>query len=156
MNGNTLTPLIANLEPEAVVDQFKSVVGITWERPYAAIQTACSFLEIGAVAMLSSLSENNANAIQSVCDAKEIPFIRTTLDREKERECCSINLFPNVKTLSDALAELIEKWNWKSFTLMYEAGFTIMNIASVLKFYNTTGYVAVLEELKKNEFGNYR
>lgn len=58
--------------------QLKAVIEIL--EPYnmfKASSKACQLLEIGAITIFGPYNPDNFDAIQSVCDAKEVPVIQT-------------------------------------------------------------------------------
>lgn len=55
--------------------------------------------------------------MQNICDAKEIPLIETRIDGNSKH---FINLHPSPEDLGRAYLDLINEWEWKGFTIVYE------------------------------------
>lgn len=152
-----LVPIIGRIEADEVVDaKHGFTLDMTWDRPFSALEIGCSILSKGVVGLFNSLSEDNSNTIQSLCDDKEIPVIQTIFDTEHERDCCSINLFPHAPILARAFADVVKKWNWDSFTIIYENQASLAKVTEMLKIYNTTGHTVVLRQLYTSGNGDYR
>ena len=74
----------------------------------------------GVAAIFGPMSSLSAAHVQSICDAMEIPHVETRWDYHENVDFYSINLYPYYMTLSQAYIDLITKWNWKAFTILYE------------------------------------
>ena len=71
-------------------------------------------------AVFGPMSGLPAAHTQSICDALEIPHVRTRWDYRENKDFYSINLYPHYRTLSRAYIDLIMHWGWESFTVLYE------------------------------------
>ncbi|KAK4881574.1 hypothetical protein RN001_004893 [Aquatica leii] len=153
----TLVPIIGRIEPDDVIDaKHGFTIDVTWDRPFSALEIGCSILSKGVVGIFNALSEDNSNTVQSLCDEKEIPVIQTIFDTEHERDCCSINLYPHAPILAKAFADVVKRWNWDSFTIIYEDQASLAKVTEMLKIYNTTGHTVVLRQLYTSGNGDFR
>lgn len=151
-----LKPLSGHIRAEEIINAKQgTVIDMTWNNPYAALEITCSILKKGAMGIFNLLTEDNSHTIKSVCDAKEIPVIQTTLDYEYQRDCCTVNLFPHPPVLFGAFVDLIKKWNWKSFTIIYENSQSLPKISEILKSFDARSYSIIIRQLHLNENGNY-
>lgn len=82
--------------------------------------SACDLLENGVVAIFGPLSRITSMHVQSICDALEIPHVKTQWDFQLQRDDLSINLYPRPSVLARAYVDLVKAWNWKSFVIVYE------------------------------------
>lgn len=153
----SLVPLTGRIEYDDVINaKTGSILDHTWNKPIQALETTCDLLKEGVIGIFNSLSEDNSNAVQSVCDNKEVPVIQTMINTEHERDCCSINLFPDAEVLARAFADVVKRWEWESFTIMYENQNSLPKITEMLKIYNTTGHTVVLRQLRSSSSGDFR
>lgn len=129
---------------------------ISLNSPLTAVQTACSMISKGVVAIFGPDSDENAYAIQSVCDTKEVPHIESRWDAKQERGGCLVNLFPHSNILSKILVDLVNLLNWKGFTVLYEDDDSLQKISEILKLYDNQGRTIAIKQLDKFRSGNYR
>lgn len=64
--------------------------------------------------------------VRSICDAKEIPLIETSIDGSSKHV---INLHPKPEDLGMMYLEMIKAWNWEGFTVLFQDApwFELMN-----------------------------
>lgn len=55
--------------------------------------------------------------VRSICDAKEIPLIETTMDGYSRHV---INLHPTPEDLGKVFLDMINAYGWKGFTILYQ------------------------------------
>lgn len=126
------------------------------DNPLEAAQTTCNLLAKGVVGIFGAVSSENSNGVQSVCDTKEIPHIETRFKVDQIRGGCQINLFPYAPVLSRVFVDIVQAWNWASFTILYETNEGLSRIGELLKIYDHHGYTIVVRQLDKFRSGNYR
>ncbi|KAF5280668.1 hypothetical protein FQA39_LY05316 [Lamprigera yunnana] len=131
------------------------ITEVTWNKPIRAIEAACSLLDKGVAVVFSHLSEDNSNAVQSLCDNKEIPIVQLTSQAESESNCCAIVMHPHIPLLSKAFAALVKKWNWKTFTILYEENEDLPIISDLLKIDGMPRKNIMLRQIQKNHNGHY-
>lgn len=125
------------------------------DNPLIAIQTACKLLSVGVVGIFGPVTEENANAVQSVCDNKEIPHIEARWNPDQERETCLANVYPHPKVLARIFVDIVKELGWKGFTILYENNTSLYRISELLKIYDKKGYHIIVRQLDKIS-GNYR
>ena len=85
----------------------------------------CRQIKDGVSAIFGPSARISGAHVQSICEALEIPHIATrwssTLeDASDDVQGYSINLFPEQRLLSKAYVDILVKWGWRSFTILYE------------------------------------
>ncbi|XP_018324825.1 glutamate receptor ionotropic, kainate 2-like [Agrilus planipennis] len=126
------------------------------DHPFAALSSACNLLKGGALGIIGPPSEENANAVQSLCDFKEIALIQTRWDAEQQRDLTSLNLYPYPPVLARVFVDIVEAWEWKSFTILYENKEGLFRISELLRMYNSSGHTIVVRQLDNDNSGDYR
>ncbi len=74
----------------------------------------------GVAAIFGPMSGLSSAHVQSICDAMEIPHVETRWDFRENIDFYSVNLYPFYRPLSMAYINIIEKWDWTAFTILYE------------------------------------
>jgi glutamate receptor, ionotropic, invertebrate len=64
-------------------------------------------------------SPEAAGHVETICDEKEMPLLETRMDPYTEQPV--INLHPHTDTLAGMFLDLVEAWDWDSFTIIYES-----------------------------------
>ena len=59
-------------------------------------------------------------AVEGVCDRKGVPHLTTTWEHKNRGEHVAVNLYPHNRYQSDLLADLIDAYNWRKMTIMYQ------------------------------------
>jgi hypothetical protein len=63
----------------------------------------------------------------------EIPHIETRWDYRLKRDDYSVNLYPHPTAISKAYVQLIERFGWKSYTILYEDNQGLVRLQELLK-----------------------
>lgn len=84
--------------------------------------------------------------IANMCDAKEIPFIDTYMDFDAKKT--TINLYPSQDTLSCLLIDIVNKYEWKDFTILYEAPFYIKRISPLMQERNNKFGIITIQPIE--------
>lgn len=64
-------------------------------------------------------SPEAASHVENICDEKEMPLLETRMDPYTEQPV--INLHPHPEALAKMFLDLVDAWDWDSFTIMYES-----------------------------------
>ena len=56
--------------------------------------------------------------VQNICDTKEMPLLETRFDPYTQQPI--INLHPHPEAMAKMFLELVEAWDWDTFTIVYE------------------------------------
>ncbi|XP_053396125.1 glutamate receptor ionotropic, kainate 2-like isoform X3 [Mercenaria mercenaria] len=87
----------------------------------------------GIAAVFGPVSEISRAHVQSLCNAFEIPHIQAVWDSRVPREYFSISVYPDHEVLGRSFADLIKHWEWKSFTVIYEDGESLVRLQKLLE-----------------------
>lgn len=128
------------------------------QNPYSTIVSACSLLEQGVVAIVGPLHhESNKDALHSLCDNKEIPFLETGFNIKPPRSASVVNFYPHPKLLSLAYCDIVKAFGWTTFTIIYEDNQSLLNMNQLIKMMDTKDIKPVmLLRLDATEEDNYR
>ncbi|KAK9882220.1 hypothetical protein WA026_019734 [Henosepilachna vigintioctopunctata] len=128
-------------------------------RPYnmfdASVKT-CELLDMKVIAIFGPQNSQNFEAIQSVCDAKEIPVIQTRWNFRSKRYSTIINFYPHPTQLSSAYVDIIKKLGWSQFVLFYDNDESFMRLLELMKLTQKKTHLVVTRQLDPNEDGVYR
>ncbi|GFT00124.1 glutamate receptor ionotropic, kainate 2 [Trichonephila clavipes] len=80
----------------------------------------CKLLSYGLAGIFGPHSPMAAAHVQSISDALEVPHIETRWDYKLQRDDLSINIHPRASTLNQAYIDIVKKWGWQSFIIIYE------------------------------------
>ncbi|GFO27215.1 ionotropic glutamate receptor [Plakobranchus ocellatus] len=135
---------------------------------FGAQRKLCRMTQEGIAAMFGPISSVAAGHVQAVCNSFEIPHLQWRWDPRDTRDYFSVSLYPHYLTLSSAYKDLIEHWEWKRFTVLYEHNEGLTRVQEVFKLNGPNppqitvrkmelvdnDYVVMLKQLKSN--GEYR
>lgn len=93
---------------------------IEYGNPFQASQMLCKMMKNGVSGIVHGpTSPEAAMHVQSVCDTKEMPLLETRYDPYTEQPV--VNLHPHSETLGKMFLDLVDHWEWDSFTIIYES-----------------------------------
>lgn len=70
----------------------------------------------GVIGIVGPSSPESAVHVRSICDAKEIPLIETSIGSSKH----VVNLHPTSEDLGHVYLDMIYAWDWDGFTIIYQ------------------------------------
>lgn len=91
----------------------------------------CLIIQAKSLTIIGPQAPSAASHVASICDAKEIPYIDTFMDLEGKTS--TVNLYPSQETLSQLLIDVIDKYKWQDFVVIYEAPSYVQRIARLLE-----------------------
>ncbi|CAL1283901.1 unnamed protein product [Larinioides sclopetarius] len=100
---------------------------------FEATKKVCKLLRYGLAGIFGPQSPMAAAHIQSISDALEMPHIESRWDYKLQRDDLSINLHPRASTLNQAYIDVVRKWEWKDFIIVYEENEGIIRLQDFLK-----------------------
>ncbi|XP_068243537.1 glutamate receptor ionotropic, kainate 2-like isoform X3 [Palaemon carinicauda] len=118
---------------------------------FHASKRVCKLLRNGVAAIFGPQSENTANHVQSICDAKEIPHIETRWDYKVTGDVYSVNLYPHPPALSQAYCDILTQLQWKNFVILYDSNEGLVRLQSLLQ---QKAFSITIRQL--NSDGDYR
>ncbi|KAM8906628.1 glutamate receptor ionotropic, kainate 1 isoform 9-T9 [Lycaon pictus] len=106
--------------------------------PQAAPQVlriACDQLALGVAALFGPSHSSSVSAVQSICNALEVPHIQTRWKHPSvdNKDLFYINLYPDYAAISRAVLDLVLYYNWKTVTLVYEDSTGLIRLQELIK-----------------------
>uniref|UniRef100_A0A452J1D8 Glutamate receptor n=1 Tax=Gopherus agassizii TaxID=38772 RepID=A0A452J1D8_9SAUR len=102
---------------------------------FEASRRACDQLALGVAALFGPSHSSSVSAVQSICNALEVPHIQTrwkhpTVDN---KDTFYINLYPDYAAISRAILDLVLYYNWKIVTVVYEDSTGLIRLQELIK-----------------------
>lgn len=67
-----------------------------------------------------------------------------------------MNFYPSAPLLAKAYWEIIDKWQWKTFTVLYEDDESLLRLSELIITAKNEGIVVTVEQLDREGSGSYR
>lgn len=95
---------------------------ISYHMPHRLLSPACDQLSLGVVAIFGPSHSSSSNAVQSICNALEVPHIQVRWKHHPmdNRDSFYANLYPDYSSLSYAILDLVQFLKWKTATVVYD------------------------------------
>ncbi|XP_066573855.1 glutamate receptor ionotropic, kainate 3 isoform X2 [Amia ocellicauda] len=89
---------------------------------FEASRKACDQLSLGVVAIFGPSHSSSSNAVQSICNALEVPHIQVRWKHHPmdNRDTFYANLYPDYSSLSHAILDLVQFLKWRTATVVYD------------------------------------
>ncbi|ENN72129.1 hypothetical protein YQE_11188, partial [Dendroctonus ponderosae] len=137
------------------------------DEPYSAITITCDLLKDGVLTIFGPMSISNINAVQSVCDEKELPHILTrwmyyplrpawAVSKNLHAAGTAVNFYPSAPLLTEAYWAIIQAWKWQTFTVLYEDDESLLRVSELILQAKQEGIIVTVEQLDRDGTGNYR
>ncbi|EHH14612.1 hypothetical protein EGK_00568 [Macaca mulatta] len=86
------------------------------------VMLACDQLALGVVAIFGPSQGSCTNAVQSICNALEVPHIQLRWKHHPldNKDTFYVNLYPDYASLSHAILDLVQYLKWRSATVVYD------------------------------------
>ncbi|XP_007431720.1 glutamate receptor ionotropic, kainate 1 [Python bivittatus] len=102
---------------------------------FEASRRACDQLALGVAAVFGPSHSSSVSAVQSICNALEVPHIQTrwkhpTVDH---KDSFYINLHPDYAAISRAVLDLVLYYSWKIVTVVYEDSTGLIRLQELIK-----------------------
>lgn len=83
---------------------------------------ACDQLALGVAAVFGPSHSSSVSAVQSICNALEVPHIQTRWKHPSvdNKDSFYINLYPDYASISRAVLDIVQFYKWKAVTVVYE------------------------------------
>ncbi|XP_018563904.1 glutamate receptor ionotropic, kainate 2-like isoform X2 [Anoplophora glabripennis] len=127
--------------------KFLPIIEIIGDNPYEAMNTTCTLLEKGVIAIFGPSLEDSSNVVQSITDAKEIPHIEVRWDDHPQNGTI-VNIHPYPDVLTRTYLDIIEAWGWRDFVILYENNESLQRVGELLKMFNPSKHRIVVRQLK--------
>lgn len=82
----------------------------------------CDQLALGVVAVFGPSHSSSVSAVQSICNALEVPHIQTSWKHPSvdNKDTFFINLYPEYTAIARAILDVVTFFKWKKLTVVYE------------------------------------
>lgn len=102
---------------------------------FKAGQEACEMASEGVAAIFGPSSHLTSGIVSSIANVLEIPHILThwtpvTLNQVNHR--MTVNMYPDSEVLSAALLDVVDDYDWKHFTVIYDEDARLIHLKDVL------------------------
>lgn len=123
--------------------------------PHAALKAVCKLLNKGVIGILGPSTEENSNVVQSVLDDKDIPHLDVRWDDQPFGPI--VNIYPYQTVLTQMYIDIITKWDFKDFVILYEDNNSLRRVGRLLKMYRSyKSSKIIIKQLDEVGDGNYR
>lgn len=103
-----------------ILSNFSVTKRIQYGNIFQASQNLCKMMKNGVSGIVHGpLSPESAVHVQNICDTKEMPLLETRYDPNTQQPI--INLYPHPDMLAKMFLDLVEAWEWDTFTIIYES-----------------------------------
>lgn len=84
----------------------------------------CDQLALGVVAVFGPSHSSSVSAVQSICNALEVPHIQTRWKHPSvdNKDTFFINLYPEYTAIARAILDVVTFFKWRKLTVVYEDG----------------------------------
>ncbi|XP_036885564.1 glutamate receptor ionotropic, kainate 1 isoform X3 [Sturnira hondurensis] len=102
---------------------------------FEASRRACDQLALGVAALLGPGHSSSASAVQSVCNALQVPHVHTRWrpPAADGRDPFHVNLHPDAAAISRAVLDLVLYFGWRAMTLVYEDSTGLIGLQELIK-----------------------
>lgn len=74
-----------------------------------------------------------------------MPYIETRYTHERSGQV--VNLYPSEESLAQIALDLVQSFEWGSFTIMYETASWLPRLSDLLKMYDVKGYTITVRQI---------
>ncbi|KAM9811941.1 glutamate receptor ionotropic, kainate 1 isoform 1-T1 [Syngnathus typhle] len=102
---------------------------------FEASRRACDQLALGVGAVFGPSHSSSVSAVQSICNALEVPHIQTRWKHPSvdNRDSFFINLYPEYTSISRAVLDIVQYYKWKAVTVVYEDATGLIRLQELIK-----------------------
>ncbi|XP_041127511.1 glutamate receptor ionotropic, kainate 1 [Polyodon spathula] len=102
---------------------------------FEASRRACDQLALGVAAVFGPSHSSSVSAVQSICNALEVPHIQTRWKHPAvdNKDTFYINLYPDYVSISRAILDIVQYYKWKTVTVVYEDSTGLIRLQELIK-----------------------
>uniref|UniRef100_A0A3P8SVL8 Glutamate receptor n=1 Tax=Amphiprion percula TaxID=161767 RepID=A0A3P8SVL8_AMPPE len=102
---------------------------------FEASRRACDQLALGVGAVFGPSHSSSVSAVQSICNALEVPHIQTRWKHPSvdNKDSFYINLYPEYASISRAVLDIVQFYKWKTVTVVYEDATGLIRLQELIK-----------------------
>lgn len=115
-------------------------------------------LSDGVAAIFESPNEKfkQSGIVASICNEFGVPHLighwePEIPDYKRPFRQFTRNFFPSTKVFSRALADIIEEYDWKTFTVIYEDDYGLMKLHDILQYHDSTNGPITVRRIDEKE-----
>ncbi|KAA8586899.1 hypothetical protein FQN60_000735 [Etheostoma spectabile] len=92
-------------------------------------------LALGVVAVFGPSHSSSVSAVQSICNALEVPHIQTRWKHPSvdNKDTFFINLYPEYTAIARAILDVVTFFKWRKLTVVYEDSTGLMRMQELIK-----------------------
>uniref|UniRef100_A0A4W5QYF0 Glutamate receptor n=1 Tax=Hucho hucho TaxID=62062 RepID=A0A4W5QYF0_9TELE len=96
---------------------------------------SCDQLALGVGAVFGPSHSSSVSAVQSICNALEVPHIQTRWKHPSvdNKDSFYINLYPEYASISRAILDIVQYYKWKTVTVVYEDATGLIRLQELIK-----------------------
>lgn len=89
---------------------------------FSYLPLVCDQLALGVVAVFGPSHSSSVSAVQSICNALEVPHIQTRWKHPSvdNKDTFFINLYPEYTAIARAILDVVTFFKWRKLTVVYE------------------------------------
>ncbi|KAL7847509.1 hypothetical protein AOLI_G00222270 [Acnodon oligacanthus] len=116
---------------------------------FEASRRVCDQLALGVAAVFGPAHSSSVSAVQSICNALEVPHIQTRWKHPSvdNKDTFFINLYPEHTSVSRAILDVVTYYKWKSITVVYEDSTGLMRMQELIKAPSRNGMKVRIRQL---------
>ncbi|XP_034168803.1 glutamate receptor ionotropic, kainate 1 isoform X4 [Pangasianodon hypophthalmus] len=116
---------------------------------FEASRRVCDQLALGVAAVFGPAHSSSVSAVQSICNALEVPHIQTHWKHPSvdNKDSFFINLYPEHSAISRAILDVVTYYKWKTITVVYEDSIGLMRMQEVIKAPSRNGMKVRIRQL---------
>ncbi|KAK7925930.1 hypothetical protein WMY93_008240 [Mugilogobius chulae] len=102
---------------------------------FEASRRVCDQLTLGVVAVFGPSHSSSVSAVQSICNALEVPHIQTRWKHPSvdNKDTFFINLYPEYTAIARAILDVVTFFKWRKLTVVYEDSTGLMRMQELIK-----------------------
>ncbi|XP_029372636.1 glutamate receptor ionotropic, kainate 1 isoform X3 [Echeneis naucrates] len=106
-----------------------------WLTSQQVLRIACDQLALGVGAVFGPSHSSSVSAVQSICNALEVPHIQTRWKHPSvdNKDSFYINLYPEYASISRAVLDIVQFYKWKTVTVVYEDATGLIRLQELIK-----------------------
>ncbi|ESO92173.1 hypothetical protein LOTGIDRAFT_121144, partial [Lottia gigantea] len=122
---------------------------------FRASKKICYQVELNTVAVLGPRSSNLAGFVNSLCASLQLPHLELRMDTiANPAPGLSINLYPDIETLSKAFIDVIRYYGWKQMLVIYGTKDDLLKVQSVIRGAYDQAFEIMVRQVDKYNMRN--
>ncbi|XP_053961746.1 glutamate receptor ionotropic, kainate 2 [Anastrepha ludens] len=141
-NDDTEIAFLTAIERANVVERSFELVPIVeyanTDDSFIVEKTVCKLIAQGVIAIFGPNTAGGTDIVTNICNTLDIPHIVFDWSpseslSDREHTSMTLNVHPNNILLSRGMAEILQSFNWRSYTIVYETEKELQQLQDVLQ-----------------------